>query len=1113
MKRCFLVLLFSLLLLNLLALDFYSQSSGDWSDPATWGMSGEVPGFGDDVIIQGGHTIDLVGITSLYINRLSITTSGPQAVLRGPYGMNCQLFVTRSINLEGSTGTACLIPGDYGSLSVELGGGMFFNGACLYQVSRTTFTALSYISGDRVAQLGIYGNGQVETVFDTSESVVRLEVVTSITLPGTITYGFENTLLDMRPEIGFTNCYFDGCTFFVRNFDSVNTLSNCHLYSCQANDTLFLDGPVAMMDNANIFANLILRSGGSLWGNYGTGSLVSINGNLQIQNGSLISPGEYGTLTVYLGGDIYVDGQCYPTELYFSGAGTVADPQELAQGPSGDIRCITTNSGSVLRLDTDFDFNPAVYDLYPGQFYLNGHTLAHAGIRYGQIHGTGTVRDCYLTSTVFHDPVTMFRVCLTDDGVVMNDDLTLIGGLTGTFGSVINLTVRGDLLINHGNIFPGDYGVLNLHLLGDITLTDDPLYPITFSPTNIYLEGTDGAQTINITGALINANLIAVDPLYVDLGSSLAFSPSLDKHVVSNPVVGTTFRLNGMTLANAILDGGDYVGGTLSEVTLFGVQGTDLTLTEDVILGDNDNVFYGVTNNYGRLQGSYGVASTLTLTGDIVNGGYIYPGSYGSLDAYCYGGISDIISIPITWQGSVHIRGIGSRSIRLSEPIPITVDAGADIDLIGENVLNSFTIEAGSSLTVSPLARLIIDETDGYYTGDLVMNGSFVNTRNLYLSDTSFHDLVIHPISLDGSAGTVTVLHDKSDPINLSQSTGEYWQINRAGEYVYVNGGIDLHYRGDMTSDLRLFYSLDGGNHWSLYSGETYNNPEQHIFTVTTIDIPTNIMLAISSVYNTWILGDFSPDDQMVTSLLPHFNWPDVYGAVAYRVEISNDDWQSVCYLGNVVAVSEYTAEWALAPGTTYRWKVYATSLYLGDICSADTYSFVTRPTMTCSLPANSAYLPGDPISFYMPSYIHNLLLGEAFILTPYSSANLHAQYSEGLLTLTPTPGWTGQETIDLQIADDFTVLNLSMNIVVLGDPTDLHLEIIYIEGSPNDSLNWSAVPGASYYAIFTADAPEGPWILCAWAAGTQINLSQLSGTKFYRVTARTGELPRTLNK
>jgi len=87
--------------------------------------------------------------------------------------------------------------------------------------------------------------------------------------------------------------------------------------------------------------------------------------------------------------------------------------------------------------------------------------------------------------------------------------------------------------------------------------------------------------------------------------------------------------------------------------------------------------------------------------------------------------------------------------------------------------------------------------------------------------------------------------------------------------------------------------------------------------------------------------------------------------------------------------------------------------------------------------------------------------------------------------------------------------LNLSLNIIVLGKPANLQISTTEIDEVTFSNLSWDEVPGATYYSIFFADAPEGPWNMCAWTVDEEISLPQVTNLMFYHIKACTGALPR----
>ncbi len=1108
MKQSSLILFFFLVLLPLCAENFYSVSSGSWFDSATWNQSGNIPGANDNVYIGSGHSVELVGASSVYVNSLVITGLDLPSALVGPYNMDCVIYITENLDMLSSPGSASLIPGDYGTLRVELGHDLLLDGQCLYQAQRTTFTALEDPITRR-AQLNVIGSPQINTIFDTSETAVMIEVSSSITFPEGFAYGFENARIDLWDTIGLSNCYFNNCYLAPRNNTCINTLNNCHLYGCTTTETMYLSGPVALMDNNNVFNNLNIMNGGSLWGNWGTGSSVMIDNDLTTQNGSLVAAGEYGTLSVYLRGNLSVGGQFFPTELVFIGSRPDTNPQVISRGAGADVQCTVSNSGSTLRLGSDFEFNALLSYFYPGQLFMDNHTLSNAVVCNGQIYNSGTLTNCYLSSTDFWDNVTMQNCVINDNSVVCHGDLNLDGGLAGAYGADTDFSILGNLIVTNGNIVPGDYALFNIHLTGNLDIHQDDGHTIGFAPSKLILEST-AAQTLSVVGTTLNCNVQVVGFQPILLESDITFAYSEQYRLVADSNPTTVFMLQTHTIQNATLEGGIYTYGGLGQVKVYGINGIDVVLTGTVVLMDNASSFAGETSNCATLEGTYGADCILHIYGSFNNSNMVAPGSFGTLNVYCHGSLYDRQSDPGTWQGALHLVGTEARNIIMTEPISIMVDDNASFSLTGQNLISSFTIESGSSVTVASEATLSMANLNDWYTGELINNGSLSNSRSIFSEDAVYHGVVFCPGEAYNGSQELYVMHIMAEPANLPSNSGERWVFSHNQYSDTLQGNLVFNYHREMSSGLSLYCSYDYGVHWTLYEGNTFLDPGTHTFTAYNVNIGYTVYYALSTCYSDWTNSiGFTPDNSSATPLLAHFDWPDLYGGTAYLIEISNDDWQSVCYFGDVVSVSEYTLNYALAPSTTYRWKVYATSQYLGDVVSLDTYMFHTRAAMTCSLPSSSAYLPGDPISFYMPAFIHNLVAGETITVTPYSSANLQAVYAENVLTITPATDWTGSENIDLQIADDYSVLNLSLNIIVLGKPANLQISTTEIDEVTFSNLSWDEVPGATYYSIFFADAPEGPWNMCAWTVDEEISLPQVTNLMFYHIKACTGALPR----
>ncbi len=1106
MKQLFVCVVLLLAMVNLAAMDFYSAGNGNWFDPLTWVGGYAIPGSEDDVYILSGHTVNLDGASSITVNNLTISSQDAPAVLSGPYAMGCTIYVNESVNLLGIGHQATLCPGDYGLMFVQLGEDMAISGNALFSAERTTLTANSPDITNNKAQLGFYGNPQVSTIFDTQSADDIIEVATNISFPNGYSYGFENARLDMWDNIGFANCHFSNCTFNPRNENCQNTLFNCHLYSCTADLTMFFSGPVAMMDNGNVFYNLNLLDGGSLWGNFGSNSSVEINNNLTTQTNTLVSPGDYGNLDIFLAGDLSIGGLFYPTNLIFDGARDLSDPQEINQVFTALVRSNFSNLNSTLRLVSFLQFE-SLCQFYPGTLYLNNQELINAQLNNAVIPDGGYLSSCILDNNVFNGNMTCANCTIVGTSNAFNTFLVVNGSLLGSYGTSNSISVELGLTANAGSIIaPGDYGLFDIHLRGNFGAYG---LETQFSPSNLYLDSPSD-QYLTADGVTINANIIVTNTQELYLGSDLVFNVSRDKHFISYADPPTVVFLENHMLRNAILDGGYFRSGTLADVVLYSVKAQDVSLNMSVTLGNNGNTFHGQVINNAWLSGAYGTSSEFTSYGSFSNYNFVSAGEYGTMDAYCYGNVTDIYEYPNTWMGILHLRGTEPRHLNFREDIPIVADNNADFHLTGENVLSTFTIQDGSTITVDPGASLILSWHDDWYSGNLVMNGSFYNTRDLSLSEAQFHDLRFIPTALTGDYGTLTIVHSIISPANLPDNTGEYWNSYTMGNLTTITGVLVLHYRGEAYTNYRLYVSLDDGLTWTPHMGGSINDMEHNTISLDSVTLSPNMRFAISSVYDQWLSGTCTPVWNTITPLKPHFDWPDLHGGTAYHIEISNDEWLSVCYYGDVVSVSECDIAYALAPGTTYWWKVYATSSVLGDVSSRGYQTFTTRNAITCNLPASSAYLPGENIAFYLPAYIQNLLPGEALEVYAYSSAHLQVEYVSGTIIIIPQPGWTGSENIDLQIGDGFTILSPSINIVVLGTPVITNYSKVEAFGHIFNHFEWNSIPGATFYWIYSSDTPDGPWQICGWSSNNNFEMEQQGQQKFFMITANTGEMPRS---
>jgi len=1273
---------------------FYAVESGNWFTPQTWGLAFGFPGADDDVFINSGIVVDLNGATQISVRSLGIgTTSGPGTIARlnGNDWGNCHIIIRDGISFGGAASLNLLIPGYGGSLTVQLGGHFTAFGAFIYHVGTTTLTADSPLLFDNSVQLTIdSGNPyDLQTSFVSTNPYGNYELVTPVTFPSLGTFGFNNMYLDLWNYASITNAVLQGCHVHHRNQFTINRLYQCHLYSTSFDATTRISSPVALMDNNNSFQDLIIENGGSLWGNYGVPGSTSISGDLTMTGQASLSPGDYGTLDIYLGGDLRIDNAMNAVyaagNTYFTGGRPPEDPQVIyAEGYT--FQGNFNNLNSALRLDSSVRFsNLNAYAFYPGNIDVQSFAIVNAQLNYGVLTGSADnpmqINGCYLTScvfsqkvrlidctvadnfnlfyqetrvqgslrgdygeaneivflgrlivlpdatvspgdygelnlklyggiinhstvtaytvfeasaesvltfgvnSVFHniqnnspvlvlDPMTMpqpwllmnnytinsapgcslllrngilinsanlsnctFAVedqacdlileqvgltnctfnlpvylnsnaILDDSNTSFNNGLNIIAGtLTGTYGAHCSFNVS-NLQTTGGNIVPGDYGTLDVRLTGD-------LYILNTAPTAALSASSvsfcgSGGQSVYIPYSICNANLNMNGGQALNFMSGVTFEPSGLKAINSYGAGVNQFNLNGYQLSNANLGGGTYSNGTLRDCSLYYNNCSEITIAGVCTLGNNEVVFTTPATITGALRGNSNYDSEVLFQSDLNLDGSLVPGDFGSLTVYAQGNITKASGAVL--QGELLLAGSGQRTLVLpflSSQMPfvdIRTDENAHVELIGQNSMPEFEVASTSTFIVSPGAVLTINISGMYYSGNLVMRGALINYTHLSDSHHVYHNLDLTLFETYTYAELLKGTHSMVDIANLENDTQEVWGVQTLYPVAPMYGNLVFDYNQARPANLRLFLSFDEGSSWEMFGGSQIQNEADGTFQAS--NVPLNAFYALATPANTWGDDDLLAPVSGPTILRPLFSWNPIGGGVAYSVAISTEpDFSSLYTMSPAVPDTSFQFDFAFPPDTQYWWKVNATSTIYGDVSSLAA-SFSTRGAMGCSLPGNADYNPGDTMSFYLPAFIQNLLAGETFEVSLFGSENLQLAYETEVLTITATPGWTGQEEIGINLFDGYTLLSPHILVTVLGTPQNLTCRREFDAGTEYDVIGFDAVPGATFYLLYVSETPDGPWTANVWAVANEIWNPFPGDVKFYKVTAHTGSLP-----
>jgi len=953
-KLGFILVLILVPLTVVLANTFVAIQSGSWFSPSTWGTESAIPGADDYVTISTGKIVTMDGASNVSVNRLDLSggVSG-KGVLLGPDGMACTLRVQEYIHLTYSVPTSCgakIQNGSGGFLYVEIGGDLQIMEDCEYYSNRTTFTAIGSSVYDNICILNTYPTAVTNTIFDTANFNIIIEVWSSIDLNGSIWGSFENSKISTWSSVGFSNCAFRNCTLMIST--GHNTFNNCHFSSISADKTVYFTGPVAILDSYNTFENISLEGSGSLWGNVGVTNDLVLYGDLAVPAGTSINPGDGGGLNIFLRGNLSVQGSYNVTMTYFNGSRPIDNPQVISAGVSSINGNFLNMNPSHLALATDLSFTySAATTFNAGNLNLNGYQLSHVTLRGGniQVPPFSSIYASTIESSVFNgDDILILSDCVIADNIIaFNCAVHVNVALRGAWSSAIQIPITGNLSIGVGAVIePGVAGSLGITLDGSLNSSGTINFvPITFIGGN-HQVGWTGSS--NFSGNIINnCSQLSFDPLFGGLldmhganliGNATSRFTMLWTIYIQNANLIDAIFVNSEILGDALLFLGNSSLNNCSfamPVTIngpVGLIGTSLAsagFLSDLTIGSSDNA---------SLQGCSDIASEFTVMGALTTSGNIIAGDNGTMNANLYGNITKT-SPTTTWSGTINLLGNAERTLRFDIPLNATytepiirVSGSSNVVLIGVNTLPGAIISTGSSLNVASGATLTLNPADQFFTGEWSVDGSCTNTRtyadNTYLGFVNLSaTTTIHP---DLAPTYITCTYYRSEPNHLPNNTGETWlvmpnvnpSVLSANMIFYSNSIEDL-------SPYDLYESADNGNTWSIANGTPDYSNGIYSLAMTNRSL-VNVRYAVSSFNREWKNSAFLPAANSTQPQSPTFNWNAFYEPTGYVMTVY-DTTDQVIYQSDMLTEPGLLLPVQLSQGQSYKWQVRAYSLYLGN--------------------------------------------------------------------------------------------------------------------------------------------------------------------------------------
>jgi len=371
-----------------------------------------------------------------------------------------------------------------------------------------------------------------------------------------------------------------------------------------------------------------------------------------------------------------------------------------------------------------------------------------------------------------------------------------------------------------------------------------------------------------------------------------------------------------------------------------------------------------------------------------------------------------------------------------------------------------------------------------------------------------FHSLELTANSYSSPTNHITGVHTMSVPNHLPSSTGEYWKIQTQESVPGLTADLVFYYNGAANYHLSLYYSNDNGDTWIQYPGVIANNLAEKFISAGSVPLGNITLFALSSVVDDWInLAQFSPVLSN-TPLMPNFMWPAYYAATTYYFDVATDaEMQNIIYQSPVLTDTHFQMLTAFSPATNLFWVVHAASSYLGNVAS-NPHGFGTRQVLGCTLPDSVALRQGDSVEFDMPTYLTGILPDEDYSVTCDPSVYFETAFASGQLSIVPIAGYYGVDTLTVNIGDGYTLLSMPIVITVLGYPHDLRITASGSGIGSNVHIDWTRVPGATYYNVYVALLPGGPWGLPTSTTDNFLDIYMSVPSGFFKVIAYTGTLP-----
>ena len=633
---------------QLLAVNYTSVATGNWSTSSTWSPAG-VPTIGDNVTIAAGHTITLTGVSDIGIGTLTITGT---------------LELGGNNLSAGSLAGAGLITTASGTPTITTGS----NGA------NTTFSGIIQDGGGVVALTKLGAGTFTYTGANTYTGVTTISAGAISIGSGAVTGAISNS----------SNITNNGTLIFNRsdNYTYSGVISGTGALTKSAGATLFLTGANTYtgVTNINWPGTLSIGNGGA------TGSLVSNMTNL-----SAVIFNRTGAYTY--AGSISGGGS-----VTVSGSGTLTISGTLTYTGT-----TTVNAGATVQLGVNEAIPNTSALTLNGTLNLNGFSET-----VGSLGGSGTVTSTL--AGIVNLTCGGTGATTTFSGVIQNGSGTV--GITKEGAGILILTgtntYTGVTILNEGQIYVGNFGPTG-SILSDVTnngtlqFLRNNVYTyggvisgpggviksggstLTFTGANTYT----GVTLINSPSTLSIGNGGATGSIVSDItnGSAVIFNrtgayayPGSISGVGSVTVSGSgTLTVSGIST---------YTGTTTVNAGATVQLGVNEAMPNTTALTLNGTLnLNGFSETVGSLAGSGTVTSTLAGTANLTCGGT----GAGTIFSGVIQNGSGTVSLTKNGAGPLYLTGSNTYTglTTINEGVLFIGIGGADGSIVSDVVNNS----------------------------------------------------------------------------------------------------------------------------------------------------------------------------------------------------------------------------------------------------------------------------------------------------------------------------------------------------------------------------------------------------------------------------------------